>query len=185
MRSRWRRHDRQRRSWRWFRLIPSGWRWSGRRPSRSAGSAMCSDGWRRRRGPHLRARRTPRWRRWWGAELKYQPGSVLRIAESDRPAVMDENRGHSHAVDVDAGFAAIDGYPLPAVVMHHHVGGRGGHAHAVDADIRSAIAADGHVPADGKGVSIGSKPDDQRGSERFRRHSHHLPRPSSWVSWVE
>jgi hypothetical protein len=48
---------------------------------------------------------------------------VLWIAECDRPAVMDENRGHSHAVDVDAAFTAIDGYPLAAVVMHHHVDG--------------------------------------------------------------
>jgi hypothetical protein len=106
---------------------------------------------------------------------------MLRIAEGDSPAVMDEDRGHPHAVDVDAAFAAVDGNPLRAVVMHHHVGGRGGGARAVDADIGSAVAANGHVPADGKGVSIGSEPDDQGGSECFRGHSHHLPRPSSWV----
>jgi hypothetical protein len=107
---------------------------------------------------------------------------VLRIAERDRPAVMDENRGHSHTVDVDAAFAAIDGNPLPAVVMQDHKGGR---ARAVDADIGSAVAANGDIPADGKGVSIGSEPDDQGGSECFRGHSHHLPRPSSCSSRVE
>jgi hypothetical protein len=47
---------------------------------------------------------------------------VLWIAEGDRPPVMDENRGHPHAVDVHAAFAAVDGYPLPAVVMNHHMG---------------------------------------------------------------
>jgi hypothetical protein len=98
---------------------------------------------------------------------------------------MDENRGHSHAVDVDAAFAAIDGNPLPAVVMQDHVGGRGGRAHTVDADIRPAVAANGHIPADGKGVSIGSEPDDHGGSECFRRHGHHLPRSPSRFLWVE
>jgi hypothetical protein len=42
---------------------------------------------------------------------------VLRVAEGDRPALMDENRGHAHAVDVHAALATVDGYPLPAVVM--------------------------------------------------------------------
>jgi hypothetical protein len=55
--------------------------------------------------------------------LEYQPGPVLRIAKSDRPTIVDEDRRHPHAVDVDAAFTAIDGYPLPAVVMHHHVDG--------------------------------------------------------------
>jgi len=193
-----------------LRLIPARWGLSCRRPSWSAGSAMCGE---RRRGPHLRAgrnprrrrrtprrrrRRTPRrrrrrrrhnprrrwrrrWRRWRGAQLEDQPGSVLRIAEPDRPAVMDEHRGHPHAVDVDAAFAPVDGNPLPAVVMQHHMGGRRGCTRAVHADIRSTVQANGHVSAGGKGVPIGSEPDNQGGSECFRRHSHHLPRPSSWV----
>src|ERR1700719_2329953 len=120
---------------------------------------MCS-GWRRGRGPPPPARRRPptrarraswRWRRrdrWWrwrGAELKYQPGPALWIAESDRLAVMDEHRRHPHPVDVHAAFPAVDAYPLPAVVMQHHMGGRGGSSHAVDADIGSAVATDGHV----------------------------------------
>jgi hypothetical protein len=173
---RWRRNRRP--CW----LIRPWWEWGDGWPSRWAGSAM--EGGRLRRGPHRgrrwrcrphprawhtsRWRRSDRWRwwRWWRcAELKYQPGAVLRVAEHDRPAVMDENRGHSHAVDVDAAFAAIDRYPLPAVVMQHHGGC------AVDADVRPAVGADGHVPADGKGVSVGSEPDNQGGSERFRRHS--------------
>jgi hypothetical protein len=103
---------------------------------------------------------------------------VLWIAEGDCPAVVDEDGGHSHAVDVDPAFGTIDGDPLPAVVVHHHMGGR---VHAVDPDVGAAVAPDGHVPADGKGVSVVSEPDDQGGSERSRRHSHHLPRPSSWA----
>ncbi len=185
------------RSGRPFRMFRPGWGRSGGRPSRLAGSAMHNGGrrrgshlGRRRRwrphmrrpgwGPYFRARSTPGWPRWrWRrcAELKYQPSAVLRIAEGDRPAVMDENRGHSHAVDVDAAFAAIDGYPLPAVVMQHHAGRRGGGARAVDTDIRPAVGADGHVPADGEGVFLGPEPDDQSGSECFRRHSRPLPLP--------
>jgi hypothetical protein len=103
---------------------------------------------------------------------------MLGIAERDRLAVMDEDSGHSHAVDVDPAFAAINGDPLPAVVVHHHVGRRGGSAGAVDADVGSVVVADRHVSTDGKGVSIASEPDDQGGSECFRAHSHHLPRPS-------
>lgn len=103
---------------------------------------------------------------------------MLWIAEGDRPAVVDEDCRHSHAVDVDPAFAAIDSNPLPTVVMHHDVGGSG---RPVDPDIGRAVAADGHVPADGEGESLVSEPDDQRGSECFRRHSHHLPRPSAWA----
>jgi hypothetical protein len=46
---------------------------------------------------------------------------VVWIAEHDRPAVMDEHRRHPHPVDVHAAFTAVDGYPLPAVVMQHHM----------------------------------------------------------------
>lgn len=91
--------------------------------------------------------------------MEHQSGPMLRIAKSDGPTVMDEDRGHPHAVDVNPPFAPIDGDPLPAVVMQHRMGGRSGGAHPVEADIRSAIAADGHVPANGKDVPLTSEPD--------------------------
>jgi hypothetical protein len=175
-----RRHGRRSRRRRWLR---PGWGWR-RRPPWLRGPAIRSQGRRCgphprwRRGPPIGARYAPRqwwrpdpWRRWRGAELKYQPGSVLWIAEGDRPAVMDEHRRHPHSVDVDAAFTAVDGYPLPAVVMQHHMDGRRRGSRAVDADIGSAVAADRHVPADGKGVSVGSEPDDHGGSECSRRHN--------------
>lgn len=128
--------------------------------------------WWGRRGPHRR-RRGSRWRgRGRGAELEHQPGPVLRIAKSDRPTVVDEDRRHPHAVDVDPAFAAIDGNPLRAVVMQHDVGGGGGRARAAEADIRPAVVADGDISARGEGVPAGSEPDDQRGSKRLRRHGH-------------
>jgi hypothetical protein len=56
--------------------------------------------------------------------LEDQSRPVLRVAESDRPPVMDEDRRHSHPVDVDPGFAAIDSEPLIAVEVQHHQGWR-------------------------------------------------------------
>jgi hypothetical protein len=44
---------------------------------------------------------------------------VLRIAERNRPTVMDEDRGHPHAVDVDPALAPVDGHPPPAIMMQH------------------------------------------------------------------
>jgi hypothetical protein len=56
-----------------------------------------------------------------GAELENQAGTVLRIAQSDRSTVVDENRRHPYTVDVDPAFAPIDRNPLTAVVMQHHL----------------------------------------------------------------
>jgi hypothetical protein len=47
---------------------------------------------------------------------------MLWVAERDRPPVMDEDRRHSHPVDVNPGFAAIDSDPLIAIEMQHHQG---------------------------------------------------------------
>lgn len=55
--------------------------------------------------------------------MEHQPGPVLWIAKIDRPTVVDEDRRHPHAVDVDPALTPIDGNPLPAVVMQHQVGG--------------------------------------------------------------
>ena len=56
----------------------------------------------------------------WGAELEDQPRPTLRVAERDRPTVMDEDRRHSDPVDVNPGFTAVDGDPLAAVEVQHH-----------------------------------------------------------------
>ncbi len=161
-----RRRTRERRS---VLLIESRWWLRRRPPTRSVGWAMCNR-WGWWRVLHPRGRRD--------AELEHQSGPVLRIAEGDRPTVMDEDRGHPHAVDVNPAFAPVDGDPLPAVVVQHCMGGRSGGTHSVEADICSAVAADGHVPANGKGVPARSRPDNHWGSKRLRRHSHHLPRQS-------
>jgi hypothetical protein len=105
-----------------------------------------------------------------GTDLKDQPGAVLRMANRDGLAVMDEDRGHPCAVDVDPVSAAVDGHPLPAVVMEHYGGRRGEFVRAVDADICPSVMADDHVSARRKGVPLRPEPDNQGGSERFRRH---------------
>ena len=175
--------------WRWWRL----WRperWWGTLPSRSLPRGSLRGRWwrperrrcgwwrrwsrrsvvvnRPRRLPHRwRRRRGSRWRGRWGAELEDQPGPMLRIAKSDRSTVVDEDRRHPHPVDVDPAFAPIDGDPLAAVVMQHHLGGC-----AVDADVRATVASNGHISAGGKGVFTVTEPDDQGRIERFRRHGH-------------
>lgn len=105
--------------------------------------------------------------------MEDQPRPVLRIAHGDRSTLVDENRRHPHTVDVDPGFAAIDRDPLPAVVMQHDLGRRGG-CPAVEADVHAVAAPDGHISARGKGVLPRAEPDDQRRIERLRRHRHPL-----------
>jgi hypothetical protein len=66
---------------------------------------------------------------------------------------MDEDRRHSHPVDVNPGFAAIDSDPLIAVEVQHHQGWRAGSADTVEPDVGATVDADGDVAARGKGVS--------------------------------
>ena len=116
-----------------------------------------------------------------GGELEDQSRPVLGVAESDRPSVMDEDRRHSHPVDVDTGFAAIDSEPLIAVEVQHHQGRRARPADTVEPDVRGRVEADGDVTARGKGVPTRAQPDDQGGPERCRQRSHPLSRPISRV----
>jgi hypothetical protein len=106
--------------------------------------------------------------------LEGQPRPALGIAESDRPAVVDEDRRHSHPVDVDPAFCAVDGDPLAGAVMQHDLGRRGC---AVEADVGCVVVTDDHVAAGGKGVSTRTEPDDQGGTERpIGRHCYPLSR---------
>lgn len=122
-----------------------------------------------RRGRYSWAR--PGWRVRRGTDLKEQPGSVLRMADHDGLAVMDEHRGHPRAIDVDPVATAVDGYPLPAVVMEHHGRRRGEFVRAVDPDVCSSIMADDHISTRREGVPLRPEPDNQGGSERLRRHT--------------
>jgi hypothetical protein len=90
--------------------------------------------------------------------LEDEPRPVLGIAESDRPAVVDEDRRHPHAVDVDPAFCAVDRDPLAGAVMQHDLGRRGG---AVEADVGGVVVTDDHVAVRGKGVPTRTEPDDQ------------------------
>jgi len=56
----------------------------------------------------------------------------LGITESDRAAVVDEDRRHTHPVDIDPAFAAVDGDPPIAAVVQHDMGRRG---RAVEVDV--------------------------------------------------
>jgi hypothetical protein len=173
---RWRRWNR-----RSVRPIRPGWWLSGRWPGLPERFAIRAGG--RRRGPHPRRRRIPRWQGHRCAELEDQSGPVVRIAESDGPTITDEDGGHPDAVDIHPAFAPVDGQPAPAVVMQHQVSRRAGNVSAVEPDIRPAVMADGHVSAREKGVPLRSEPDNQGGSKRLRRHGCHLPylpHPSSW-----
>jgi hypothetical protein len=113
--------------------------------------------------------------------LEDQPRPVLWVTERDRPPVMNEHRRHSHSVDVDPGFAAIDGDPLIAVEVQHHQGRNAGSADTVELDVRATVEADGDVATRGKDVSTRTEPDDQGDAERCRRHSYPLSRPISRV----
>jgi hypothetical protein len=95
--------------------------------------------------------------------LEDQPRPVLGIAESDRPAVVDEDRRHPHPVDVDPAFGAVDRDPLAAAVMQHDLGPYG---RAVEADVGCVVVTDDDVAARGKGVPMRTEPDDQEGTGR-------------------
>ena len=105
--------------------------------------------------------------------MEDQPRPVLRIANGDRSAVVDENRRHPHTVDVDPALAPIDRDPLPAVVMQHYLGQRGG-CPVVEADVYAVSVPNGHISAYGKDELPRAEPDDQRRTERLRRHRHPL-----------
>jgi hypothetical protein len=90
---------------------------------------------------------------------------VRWIAERDRPPVVDEDRRHSHSVDVDPGFAAIDGDPLIAVEVQHDQGRSAGSADTVEPDVRAVVGTDGDVATGGEDVPTRPEPDDQRGAD--------------------
>jgi hypothetical protein len=119
------------------------------------------------------------WRGKRRAELEDQSWAVLRIAKGDRSTVVDENCRHPDPVDVEPDVAAIDGNPLAAVVVKYHQGGVRRRTDAVEGDVHPAAEPDGHVATWRKGVSTRAEPDDQRGTERSRRHRHPLFRPTS------
>ncbi|BBX45350.1 hypothetical protein GCM10009641_20590 [Mycobacterium cookii] len=103
---------------------------------------------------------------------------MLGIAEGDPAAVVDEDRRHPHPVDVDPGFAAVDGEPLTAAVVKHDLRRR---ECAVEADVGSVVMTDGDVPAGGEDISTRAEPNDEGWTERpIGRHGHPLSRPSSW-----
>jgi hypothetical protein len=83
---------------------------------------------------------------------------VLRIAESDRPAVVDEDRRHPHPVDINPASTAVDGNPLVAAVVQHDMSRRG---RAVEGDIGCVAVTDDHVAPRGEGVPTMTGPDDQ------------------------
>jgi hypothetical protein len=138
--------------------------------------------WRGRRGVthrwgHARGRR----RGSRGGKSEHQPRPVLWVAEGDRPPVMNEDRRHAHAVDVDAGFTAIDGDPLVAVEVQDYQRRRAGSVHTVEPDVCARADADRDVSAGGERVATRAEPDDQGDAEPCRRHTHPLFSPNARV----
>ena len=178
----WTRGGRRRR-WSWSsrrRRAPRWGRWAGRAAAwarlAAAGNAERASvpvegwRWRRRMWTHRRGHARGRGRSRRGGELEDQPRPVLRVAEGDRAPVVDEDRRHPHAVDVNPGFAAIDGDPLLAVEMHHHQGWYARSPEAIESDVRTPVDADGDIASRGENVPMRAEPDDQSGAERCRRH---------------
>jgi hypothetical protein len=119
-----------------------------------------------RRGHSRGRRRSSR-----GGKSEHQPWAVLGVAERDRPAVMDEDRRHAHAVDVHAGFTAIDGDPLVAVEVQDHQRRHAGSGITAELDVGAAADADRDVTAGGERVATRAEPDDQGDAERCHRQT--------------